>query len=213
LNQSLLDWWADNKRDFEWRQSVDQYQALIAESLLRRTNAASVEPVYVDFIRRFPSAEALAQALPSEIGETLKPLGLTWRVENLRELAKHFEVDPSIPNEVAALENLPGVGHYIARAVLVNTKSLKSVPVDSNILRVLCRLVGIRPNDNLRRNRAFQAFADSFLADSNTRVRETNYALLDLAALVCRPSNPKCSECPLLDMCKYGYNRGDLTGE
>jgi A/G-specific adenine glycosylase len=181
---------------------MNVYELVIAETFLRRTNATAAEKVYVEFLRRFPGPEALGGASNEDIEEIIKPLGLAWRAENLKDLAQHFRHSPKIPNSISALQKMPGIGPYIARAVLVNSLQLKAVPVDSNIVRVLSRCAGIIPSDNLRRNKNFQILADSFL--ESPHFKETNYALLDLAALVCRPSNPKCSQCPLVTMCNFG---------
>lgn len=198
----LIAWWLDNGRNFKWRRTSDKYETLMAELLLRRTNAKAVESVYSEFLDKYPDAASFGKSKRKDIEKLLWPLGLHWRVENVVALANYFStVGPDIPDDVHSLSMLPGVGPYVSRAVLVNCSGLVAVPVDSNVVRVVCRLVGATPHDNLRRNTSFQRFADSFV-DAADDVRSINYAFLDFASLVCTASQPKCNQCPVARQCR-----------
>lgn len=201
FSEQLLRWWLENKRDFLWRKSNDAYEVLIAELLLRRTNAEAVRKVYVQFLSQFPDCTAFAHSKAQRIRTLVQPLGLSWRAENIVELSKHFRIHGSaVPQSIEDLYRLPGVGPYVARAVLINTLNWSAVAIDTNVLRVLCRYFGFQYTDNLRRNKSFQQFADSLLFGQS--VREFNYALLDFASAICK-SSPQCDLCPLSTGCKY----------
>ncbi len=195
-----MDWWELNYRTFLWRQTDNRYEILIAEILLRRTNATAVAKIYADFLREFPIPTALAKADASSIELIANRLGLFWRGKNLSELSLFFRDGGKIPKNLDGLLKLPGVGPYVARAVMVNAVGDAHIPVDSNVVRAICRFLGIPGQDAYRRNRKFQDLADSFLGDVPPRA--FNYALLDFAAGVCVPVRPKCPICPLSKYCK-----------
>ena len=202
FSERLVRWWRGAAREFRWRKTNDVYELLVAELLLRRTNARAVELVYDAFLEKYPDKISFSNAKPRDLRQLLKPLGLAWRAENIVTLSKYLKKsDCEIPENVSELENLPGVGPYVARAVLVNATGLKAVAVDSNVVRVICRYIGLEPTDSLRRQKAFQLLADSLVSQSSPK--ELNYALLDLASLVCRPQNPKCQLCPLVEKCCF----------
>lgn len=196
----LMDWWQSNHRTFRWRLTENRYEILIAEILLRRTNAAAASKVYADFLNEFPTPSALAKADAASIEALANRLGLFWRGRNLTELSLFFRSGGQIPRDLEGLLKLPGVGPYVGRAVMVNVYGAAYVPVDSNVVRVICRFLGIPANDAYRKNRNFQELADSFLVAVSPRA--FNYALLDFAAAVCVSIRPKCQICPLSKTCK-----------
>lgn len=209
FSDTLLSWSnvAGNIRDFPWRTTKSPYLILIAELLLRRTNAPAVVPVYNNFIRKYPLLSDFANANPDDLREIVQPLGLNWRAENIVELSQTISSSKMkrLPLTYSALVILPGIGPYVAKALLVNSDSSATVPVDTNVVRLLGRYFGIDVDDNLRRNSKFGAFAESLLPASNQR--KFNYALLDLAAGICKSGIPKCSECPLSSNCSYFKSR------
>ena len=87
----LLEWARENSRSYPWRTTKDPYELLIAELMLRRTRADQVERVYRKFLKRFPDQEALISAQPKELRKILKPLGLTWRIENFVALRHYLQ--------------------------------------------------------------------------------------------------------------------------
>lgn len=198
----LLAWWSSNKRDFSWRHSSSSYEILIAEVLLRRTNAAAVEKVYKEFLSKYPTLFDFASAKPRDIKQLVQGLGLHWRAENIVSLSADLKKIGKIPNSLSDLLKLPGVGPYVARAVLVNSQQVDTVPIDTNVVRVICRYLGMAKRDSFRRHKKFQVLTESMMATENSR--EFNFALLDLAAAICRPLSPKCSICPLSSECVTG---------
>jgi A/G-specific adenine glycosylase len=204
FTDDLTNWWLSlpDRRNFRWRQTSDTYELVIAELLLRRTNAAAVELVYDDFLSKYPDPSSFCNAKPRELAKLVRRLGLNWRADNMVALAQHVRDHGWDYNaSTEELARLPGIGPYVSRAVLVASAGVSTTPIDTNVVRVLCRYFGIPESDNLRRNKTFQAFADSLVPSKFER--QFHYALLDLAAMICRPRKPECNRCPLSQSCKY----------
>ena len=194
------------RRPYPWRvPHVSPYEVLIAEVLLKRTTATAAANAYVGFLVRFPSIQALNKAPQEDVADALSSVGLQQqRARSLKAMAKHLveREQGQIPNDLQQLLRVPGVGHYSARAVLSFAFGIPSAIVDSNVERVFQRLflysLPNRPALSLH-----QTIADSILPTEQHR--EFNWGMLDLAALVCRPALPRCSECPLTNVCDYYY--------
>ncbi len=206
----LLDWWEKNKRDFPWRHTKDPYSILIAEMLLRKTTAKQVEKIYSQFLSLYPDPNSLANADINDLKELLKPLGMEHkRAELLKRFGLYIKekYDGEIPLELEKLLELPGVGMYAANAVLSFTSS-KNVPLlDTNFIRVIYRVFGIKSQKSRARDdRKIWEFAETLIPHGNSK--NFNLAILDFAALVCRAKKPKCSECPIRNICLY-YKMGD----
>jgi len=199
----LLRWYRGNGRDFVWRRKSDPYQILIAEIMLQRTKASQVEPVYIDLLKKFPNPQKLNQASEKEIGEYFGRLGLLWRtvlVKRLaRELADRFEGE--VPDNRKRLLSLPAVGEYMADAVLSFAYGKDIAVVDANVCRIIARVFGIRSRSEARRDRKFRKMAQELLPLG--RAKEFNWAMIDFAALICTPRNPKCGTCPMNESCFY----------
>ncbi len=168
--------------------------------MLIRTKSETVEKVYREFLEKFPRAEDLCSADLRDIELFFKRLGLIQRAHRLqRAVCTILErYGNTIPCRLEELFQLPGVGNYIAR-VLLTRICKEPVPfVDTNVLRVARRFLGdpsIGADD-----------AERWLLGSVPRhlLENVNIALLDLAALVCKPKKPKCSACPLASWCRTG---------
>ena len=216
FSRELITWskCAGNRRQFAWRETSEPYRILVAELLLRRTNARAVESVYKDLLLRYPSLKRLAFATEADLSELLFSLGLNWRTRNIAELARAVKSGTVkvIPGDLVQLKQLPGVGDYVARAILINAFHARITAIDNNVVRVLCRYFGIRQTDSLRRNAEFQYFGDTLIGEHDPR--DFNYALLDLAAGVCTPRTPKCNICPLRKTCSFGkkMNHNQMRG-
>lgn len=211
FSDQLVIWERASARNFSWRGTRNPYQVLIAELLLRRTNAKSAEAVFNEFIRKYPTLDEFKYAKERTISEILYPLGLKWRAKNVFALAQLVKARnlKAIPLEIQQLKSLPGVGDYVSRAVLINCADHRIVAVDNNVVRVVCRYFGIVESDSLRRQREFQSFVDSLIGRNDARL--LNYALLDLASGVCVSTAPKCPECPLQSRCKFAIASSKLS--
>lgn len=199
----LLDWWAQNARKYPWRETRDPYAILIAEVLLHRTRADQVQPLYRELMARYPDVESLTKAPEIALLQILASAGLRWRVHALSRCAKEIQqrFNGEIPSERRDLMSLPGIGHYITAAIRCFAFGYDDAIIDTNTVRVLSRMFAIPVTDRLRRDQAFHQLADALLIRGNAR--DYNLALLDLAALVCTPRNPRCPECPLQQCCAY----------
>jgi len=209
FRERLLEWWENNKRSFPWRDKKDPYAVLVAEFLLQKTDAQKVVHVYEEFLRRFPTPESLAEAPKEAIKELLQPLGLFYRAERLQKTARAIveKFSGLIPNTFEQLRGLPGIGRYIANAVLCFAYGHRVPLIDTNTGRILMRVFGFKPRKaRAREDNALWEFAHC-LTPANA-CREYNFALIDFAHLVCKAKNPECTACPINAICKFWTNQG-----
>ncbi|MHB1708461.1 MAG: HhH-GPD family protein [Thermoplasmataceae archaeon] len=200
----LIEWWRENGRDFPWRKENDPYKILIAEILLHRTRAQNVVPVYIRFINIFGSVRDAAKANEEDIRRILKPLGLTWRVEKLIEtfrlIAREFH--GNIPLEKDALLKLPGIGDYISSAFRTFYGGSSDPLIDTNTVRVICRVFGMQMKDSTRRSGEVRRLYLELLDGANPKA--FGYSMLDLANAICVPKVPRCTLCPVGTHCETG---------
>ena len=173
---------------------TDPYLVLVSETILQQTQVARGGPAWAAFVGRFPTVEALAAATPADVLRAWRGLGYNRRAINLQRAARIVvdELGGAFPTDVAGLERLPGVGPYTARAVAAIAYGLPVGAVDTNVRRVLGRVVGgsaagVPPRD-------LQALADA-LARTD-RAADWTHALMDLGSTVCRPRRPRCDGLP-----------------
>jgi DNA (cytosine-5)-methyltransferase 1 len=199
----LLSWHAEHGRSYPWRVGDTPWHVLVAEMCLHRTRADQVLPVYRRMLRLAPSPAALLRH-SKEVREAMRPLGLNWRVDNLIAVAGEL-VDRHagrVPSTSLGLRNLPGVGDYVANAVLCFAFNKRAVLLDTNTERIVARLRG---TPSVRRAQMRMDLYD--LAGRSGPDQSFNYALLDLGALVCRAGKPACECCPVQRLCATGSAR------
>lgn len=211
FREKLLAWFDSQGRNFPWREpGRTAYEILIAEILLQRTTAAKVAQAYEAFLSRYLSWSSLAHTSIEDLQNHLKPLGL-WVQKALvfQSLAKTIEEqDGLLPVTRDGLEQLPGVGQYIANAVLLTFYKRPEPLVDVNMARVLERFFGPRKLADIRYDPYLQTLARHVVNTENSL--QVNWAILDLGALVCKNGIPLCLHCPLrakCDFCKQCTNR------
>ncbi|NLU33860.1 MAG: A/G-specific adenine glycosylase [Wolinella succinogenes] len=193
---SLLLWYqANGRHHLPWRHPLHPYEILISEMMLQQTQVNTVlERFYYPFLERFPTLESIARAEESEILLAWRGLGYYSRARNLHALAKTCQ--QGLPKSVSELEGLPGIGTYTARAIACFGFRESVAILDGNIKRILSRffaLLGVGERELWRR-------AEEFL--NPLAAFDHNQALLDVGALLCKPKNPLCQECPLSPWCK-----------
>ena len=203
MQQRILDWYAERARPLGWRRTRDPYAILVSEIMLQQTQVARVEPAWRAFLERFPTVAALAAASLADVLTAWRGLGYNRRAAYLHRCAaalveRHGGV---VPDDLAALRALPGVGDYTARAVLAFAFQRRVAPVDTNVARVLARLVAGRPLDRVEAQRLADA---SVPEDAAT----WSHALMDLGARVCTARSPRCPECPVADHCAWRARGG-----
>ena len=212
VRRRLLRWWRSHSRPFPWRKTRNPFRVLVAEVLLHRTRAEQIVPLYRRFLSAFPSIEQLAAGQPRAINHLLRSAGLRWRVRLMHRMALQIRDahHGRIPVDRRELEALPGVGPYVAGAVRCFAYGEAEELLDTNTVRIASRVFGLKVTDSSRRSRLFRDALRSLL--DRDHPREFNLALLDLAALICRPRLPRCASCPLCAQCEYG-KRATLSGD
>jgi A/G-specific adenine glycosylase len=201
-----VQWFENRGRDFPWR-GEDPYSILLAELLLRQTKAEQVVPVWQQLIREFPTVETIARVDPSHISTIVHGLGFAQQ----RSSAIHgcFSSISSrhggvIPCKLVDLVALPHVGLYTSHAVACFAFDQQVPVVDSNVLRVLGRLVGKDFGKDNRRSPDAWLLAARILPRGLAQTH--NYGLLDFSAQVCTSRRPKHHSCPLKSVCLHYFN-------
>ena len=203
----LLEWHKDKQRSFAWRERREPWSVLVAETLLQRTQASQVHPVYVEFMNRFPKPSLLVRASSESVAGLLSSLGLAVRADRLKAVASEIveRHDGEIPDTYDGLRGLPGVGPYVANAVLCFGFDRQVPIVDSNIIRVFQRYLGFRSSKRRARDDPVLWRRAAAMLPA-AKAREFNLALLDFEASVCVPRQPLCDQCPVSNGCQY-YSR------
>jgi A/G-specific adenine glycosylase len=203
FRRSLLRWFRRRGRDLPWRKTCDPYAILVSEFMLQQTQVASVIPYYNKWLRRFPDFASVARASQNDVLHAWQGLGYYNRARNLRAAAKIVRDRHcgTLPGEIAAIRELPGVGRYTANAVATFAFNRPLPIVEANSSRVLARLFDIRvPIDSaIGREKLWESAAQLVPRRNAARF---NSALIDLGALVCLPDKPKCNVCPVKKFCR-----------
>jgi A/G-specific adenine glycosylase len=176
---------------------------MIAEFMLQRTRADQVVPVYLDFLKKYPDIESLANSKIDDVKNLLKPLGLYWRSAHFKKAAQYIikEHGGKVPSTKNELLKNPGVGDYVAGAILAVSFKKSIAIVDSNIARVINRYYGLELQGEIRRKKKIVDISSRLFEHHNPDM--LLFALIDFSAIVCTPSNPKHDTCPLSKTCKY----------
>ena len=195
----LVHWYARARRDLPWRaDGVSAWQILVSEFMLQQTPVARVAPVWVDWVARWPTPSATAEAGTAAVLRAWGKLGYPRRAKRLHECATVIaaEYDDVVPEDVDVLLGLPGVGAYTARAVACFAYG-KAVPVvDTNVRRVVARAVHGRA-DAARPSAVRDNAEVAALLPDDGSAPVFSAALMELGATVCTARSPKCGVCPL----------------
>ena len=195
VSSRLLAHYRRTARDLPWRRTHDPYEVLVSEVMLQQTQASRVTPAFDRFVRRFPTLEALAAASLAAVLREWSGLGYNRRARDLHRIAR---MSPhGLPRTVAELDALPGIGAYTAGAIASFAFGQRVPFADVNIQRVLGRVFLGRPGTN---KDAVRLDAAAMPTRSSDR---WHHALMDLGATICKPREPKCTECPLNADCRY----------
>ena len=206
LQDAILAWYDAHGRSLAFRATSDPYAVLVSEVMAQQTQIGRVSEAWAAFLVAFPTIPALAEATPADVLRAWRGLGYNRRALNLWRAARVVVEDHGgeLPRDVAALERLPGIGPYTARAVAAIAFGLPVGAVDTNIRRVLARaLTGSR--DGLTA-RELQRVADESVP--TVRPAEWTHALMDVGATFCRPTAPRCGDCPARNECRYAATAG-----
>jgi A/G-specific adenine glycosylase len=193
----LLDWYDREQRDLPWRRpAVSAWQILVSEFMLQQTPVARVEPIWRDWIARWPTPSATAAASQADVLRAWGKLGYPRRAKRLHECATTIATDhgDEVPDDVDTLLTLPGVGVYTARAVACFAYGRRVPVVDTNVRRVVARAVHGRADSPA----SVRDLADvEALLPNDERAPRFSVAVMELGATVCTARSPKCGICPL----------------
>ena len=193
----VLAWGLPRLRDLPWRQTRDPWAILVAEVMLQQTQAERVVPKWRTFLAAYPTPETCARASLGDVLRLWQGLGYPRRARDLHHAATTIveRHGGAVPDGLAALRALPGVGAYTARAVRVFAFEADDGVVETNIARLLARVAGARLT-----SRRVQAMADDHVPAGDGWA--WNQVLMDLGATVCRPV-PRCAGCPVAGSCTW----------
>jgi A/G-specific adenine glycosylase len=208
LESALGAWYASNARDLPWRQpGTDPWAVLVSEFMLQQTPVSRVLPAYAAWLARWPDAPALAAASPGEAVRQWGRLGYPRRALRLHGCAQVITAEHGgqVPESLADLRALPGVGGYTAAAVASFAFGRRHPVMDTNVRRVLSRLVGgSEPDGRSAASVAELAMAESLLPpEQDRRAANWSVALMELGALVCTAARPACERCPVAAACLW----------
>lgn len=196
---AVLGWGLPRLRDLPWRRTRDPWAVLVSEVMAQQTQVHRVVPKWLEFMDAFPTPDACAAASLGDLLRLWQGLGYPRRARNLHAAAGEVVELGRFPDTLAGLLALPGVGPYTARAVLAFAFEAEAAVVDTNVARVLARVAG-----RTMTAREAQSLADASLAAGESWA--WNQCLMELGALLCRPTSPDCASCPLAATCAW---RGD----
>lgn len=192
----LLRWFENNKILYPWRIHRTPYSVWISEIMLQQTQAKTVEPYFNNWMKKYPNLIDLKQAKLDQVMKDWEGLGYYSRCQNIHRASKMVE---EIPGNFEDLIKLPGIGEYTASAILSIAFNKQNLSLDTNLVRVGARLLGIKKLSayNIKR---IKNYLEKYLPEN--RPGDFNEALMDLGREVCLIRDPQCSICPLKTDCK-----------
>lgn len=195
--EELLAWFDRAERDLPWRRAgVSAWQILVSEFMLQQTPVNRVEPIWLDWIARWPTPSATAAAGPADVLRAWGKLGYPRRAKRLHECAvviagSHGD---EVPADVETLLTLPGIGAYTARAVACFAYRQRVPVVDTNVRRVVSRVIHGCAEAPASRHDLDTVAA---LLPNDEAAPRFSAALMELGAIVCTARKPRCGVCPL----------------
>jgi A/G-specific adenine glycosylase len=212
VRRAALAFFDTEGRSFPFRGVADPWAILVSEVMAQQTQAARAAEAWRGFMTTYPTPAVLADAPTADVLRAWRGLGYNRRAVSLQRAAAAIVAEHGgrVPSDVASLERLPGVGPYTARAVASLAFETPVGAVDTNVRRVLSRLVGAEPGSLPARD--IQALADAMVDPA--RPGDWTLAVMDVGATRCRPVRPDCPRCPLRSWCRTARARalGDGPG-
>jgi A/G-specific adenine glycosylase len=208
FRRALLAWYRQHGRRLPWRTTDDPYHILVSEVMLQQTQVDRVLPKYHEWLGKYPTLEALAEAREDEVVETWYPLGYNIRPRRLQTIAREAvaRFDGRLPADEETLRSFKGIGAYTAGALLSFAFGQRAAIVDTNVARVLFRVFvgsGTLKSHAMRRH----LWEVSRAVLPHKHVFDFNQALMDFGAMVCTAKKPKCLLCPMRRGCaSYPFN-------
>lgn len=208
--QAILAWYQIyGRKNLPWQQDKTAYRVWVSEIMLQQTQVATVIPYYHQFMQRFPTVEDLAQASQDEVLHLWTGLGYYARARNLHKAAQQIvnQYNAQFPQELSALNALPGIGRSTAAAILSSVYDLPHAILDGNVKRVLARCFAITGwSGHKKVEQQLWHYAEQHTP--NQQVADYNQAMMDMGALICTRTKPKCTICPIAAFCQ-AYQQGN----
>ena len=215
VTKKILKWYDLNKRSLPWRKNVSfqkrQYYTLVSEFMLQQTQVATVIPYFNRFIKDIPNLKALSKVQNKKLIKLWEGLGYYSRVRNLKKTAQKIikNFNGKLPDNFEDLISLPGIGNYTASAILSIAFDKPYIPLDGNIERVLKRYLYLKKERDIQKDNLIKKKS---IFGMSSRPSDYAQALMELGALICKPTNPLCHQCPISKKCKSLLKKDfDLT--
>jgi len=213
FRKGIIEWYEDyGDKDLPWRRTRDGWAVLVAAFLLKKTTSQQVVKVYGEFLRRFPTPQALLSATENEVKVVIRPLGIEHqRAKYIIDLAKVLvqRFGGRVPCDKKNLDELPGVGDYIASEVLLRACGKPEPLLDRNMIRILERVFGVKSaKKRPHTDPIMWSFARMLTPKDPELAEKFNFGVLDLARKVCTARNPQCSLCPVKSLCNWFARSG-----
>ncbi len=203
----LLRWYREYGRDLPWRKTSDPYKILVSEVMLQQTQVDRVMTKYHEFLDRYPSLAALAEAPVEEVKATWYPLGYNIRPIRLHSIACETveRYGGALPDQADELLSFKGIGRYTAGAIRSFAFNQDAPILDTNVMRVLHR-VFVGKGDPKAQKSGLWALSETLIPKG--KGYDFNQALMDFGATVCTARDPYCLLCPMKDFCEtYPFTR------
>ena len=212
IPNKILKWYDNNKRILPWRKKTSaknrEYFTLVSEFMLQQTQVKTVIPYFENFIKNFPDLKSLAKANNQRVLKNWEGLGYYSRARNLKKTAIKIlkEFNGNLPKDLEKLKSLPGIGEYTSRSILAIAHNEPYIPMDGNVERIIKRIFLLKTENEITKDNLIKK--KYFFSYSN---RSSDYAqaIMEIGALVCKPTLPSCNICPLKLNCK-AYKRNDF---
>jgi A/G-specific adenine glycosylase len=208
FRRRLLTWYRKHGRDLPWRKTDDPYHILVSEIMLQQTQVDRVLPKYHEWLEKYPSLEALAEAPSDEVTRTWYPLGYNIRPARLQSIAREAvdKYGGELPSDEETLRSFKGIGDYTVGAIRSFAFRERAAILDTNVARVLLR-VFIGEGDVKAHAMKRRLWDLSEALVPRRHVFDFNQALMDFGATVCVARKPVCLVCPMQTICRaYPWN-------
>jgi len=199
----LLAWYRRHGRDLPWRKTDDPYHILVSEIMLQQTQVDRVLPKYAEWLEKYPSLDALANAPERDVTETWYPLGYNIRPKRLQSIAREAvaKYGGELPSDHDTLLSFKGIGAYTAGAIRSFAFRERAAILDTNVARVLFRVfVGSGDPKSHAMKQHLWAISEALVPTRH--VFDFNQGLMDFGAMVCAARKPKCIVCPMAPDCR-----------
>ncbi len=212
ISKDILDWYDNNKRILPWRKKLtkkqNHYFTLVSEIMLQQTQVKTVIPFFENFVKKIPDLASLAKVNDRKLMKCWEGLGYYSRAKNLKKTAKKIleNFNGKLPNTIEGLKSLPGIGDYTSAAIMAIVFNKQLIPLDGNVERILKRVYYLKDikeisKENLNKKKNF--FGKS------KRASDYAQAIMEIGALICKPSSPLCYDCPIKKRC-LAYKKKDF---